>query len=157
MATPTFEVSAAHRWFAIECNNHAWDWLEAGERTPEAALAAIHQTHASCYHWGQVGTAIHHARAAYLLAEVYALAGWGDAAQRMAAVSQELLTAAGTETQDWDRAFAVDAAARAAVAAGQTQRAQELRAEAEALGEQIADSEDRQVFVAWFERHWPIG
>ena len=157
MPAPSFELSAAHRWFAIECNNHAWEWLETGERTPEAALAAIHLTHASCYHWGQVGTTIHQARAAYLLTDVYALAGWGDAALRLATVAAELLTAAGTDAADWDRAFVSDASARAAVAAGQLEHAHRLRAEAAVLGEQIADSEDRQVFVAWFARHWPLG
>lgn len=157
MPAPSFELSAAHRWFAIECNNHAWEWLETGERTPEASLATIHLTHASCYHWSQVGTAIHQARAAYLLTDVYALAGWGEAAQRMATVAAELLTAAGTAAADWDRAFILDAASRAAAAAGQLEHAQRLRRDAEAMGEQIADSEDRQVFIAWFAQHWPLG
>jgi hypothetical protein len=152
MATPTFDISAAHRWFAIEGNNRAWDWLETGERSPAAALNAIHHAHTSFYHWTQAGTAVHQARAACLLTNVYALAGWGDAARRLAGVAAERLEAAGTDATDWDRAFTVDAASRAAQAAGLVPEAQALRQEAERLGQAIAEAADREVFFAWFAR-----
>ena len=51
---------------------------------------------------------------------------------------------------DWDVAFACDVLARALAAAGQTEHARQARERARAVGEAIADPEDREFFFEWF-------
>ena len=55
MPEPPFEVSQAHRWFAVELNNRAWDLVEATERSPDETDEMIDSAHAACLHWRAVG------------------------------------------------------------------------------------------------------
>ncbi len=152
MAAPGFDLPQAHRYFAIECNNQAWDWLESTDRSAEKIAWAIHTAHASCFHWSQIGKPVNNLRGACLLANVYAAAGLGDNAARAANEALELCAACGAETQDWDWAFARDALARAVLASGDRIEAEVLRREAAACGEAIADVEDKRFFESWFAR-----
>ncbi len=152
MPAPHFDVAAAHRYFAIECNNQVWDWLESGKRSAEKTAWAIHTAHASYFHWSQIGTPVNELRAACLLANVYAAAGRGDHSLRVAEEALKLCETCGAETQDWDWAFARDALARAALANGDRVKAEALRREAAVCGEAIADHEDRRAFENWFAR-----
>lgn len=154
MSEPPFELAAAHKWFAIECNNAAWTALEAASRSLEESERMIHQAHAACYHWLQVGTVLHHARAQNLLANAYAAVGRGEPALHHARRALELLKAAGGSAADWDWAFAHDALARAHAAAGDVSAAA-FRAEARAAGDRIADPEDKAAFDQWFVRELP--
>lgn len=56
MTDETFDVNKAHKWFAIECNNQAWDLVETKERTAEQVEEMIHLAHAARFHWKEVGT-----------------------------------------------------------------------------------------------------
>lgn len=152
MPVPGFDVSQAHRYFAVECNNQTWDWLEKGERTADKIDAAIHSAHAAYFHWSQIGTPLNRLRAACLLANVYAVAGQGANALRAAQEALRHCDACGAETQDWDWAFARDALARAALASGDRTEAEVLRREAAVCGAAIADLEDKRFFESWFTR-----
>jgi hypothetical protein len=48
-----FNVMAAHKFFAAECFNQAWDLLDKAERTPEEDEQIIRLSMASHYHWTQ--------------------------------------------------------------------------------------------------------
>ncbi len=150
MAEAPFEVEKAHRWFGIDLNNSAMDALDAGLITPESCEPYIHAVHASCYHWMQVGTAANHARGEFAVASVYAAAGLGEAALRHAQRCLELVEAHPEAIEDWDRAFAFDALARAYAAGGDLNAASEARSRARVAGDAIADEEDRNVFLSWF-------
>ncbi len=152
MPVPSFDIPQAHRYFAIECNNQTWDWLESGERSPGKTEWAIHAAHASFFHWAQIGVPLNQLRAACLLANVYAAAGLGENARRAARQSLQWCDSCGAETQDWDWAFARDALARAALASGDRVEAEALRREATACGAAIADGEDRRFFESWHAR-----
>ena len=151
MAEPPFDMESAHRWFGIELNNRTMDALEAGVVTPETAESHIHAAHASCHHWMQVGTAANHGRGEFAVASVYAAAGLGEAALRHAGRYLELIESHPEEMEDWDRAFAFDALARAHAAGGDVDAAREARDRARAAGEAIADKGDRLYFMRWFE------
>lgn len=155
MAQPSFDVAAAHKWFAIECNNEAWSLLEAASRTAAEGERLVHLAHAACHHWLQVGTVLNHARAQNLLANAYAAIGRGEPALHHARRTQELLKEANEVAADWDWAFAHDALARAHAAAGDAS-AGAFRAEARAAGDRIADPEDKAAFDQWFVRELPI-
>jgi hypothetical protein len=151
---PNFDIAQAHRYFAIECNNAAWEWLECSDRSPETTETAIHAAEASFYHWSQVGTAVNVLRAAYLLANVYAAAKQSANATRCLRRCQAMLAIDGNGAEDWDRAFVQDAEARAALAGGDMKASEWHRQAAQQAGGVIADAECRQAFEAWFAR-WP--
>ncbi len=81
---PPFDLNRAHRWFAVELNNLAWDVVEADSRTPDEMELMIHAAHGACYHWLQVGNILNHQRAQNLLAHAYLTAGEVNAALRHA-------------------------------------------------------------------------
>ncbi len=151
MAEAPFEVDKAHRWFGIDLNNSTMDALDAGLVTPTSCEPYIHAVHASCYHWMQVGTVANHARGEFAVASVYAAAGLGEAALRHARRCLDLIEANPDATEDWDTAFGYDALARAYAAGGDMAAAREAREQAQAAGEAIADEEDRNIFLSWFE------
>lgn len=150
MAEAPLEVAKAHRWFGIDLNNSTMDALDAGLVTSESCEPYIHAAHASCYHWMQIGTVANRARAEFAVASVYAAAELSEAALRHARRCLELTEANPDEVEDWDKAFACDALARAYAAGGDIAVAREARGQAQAAGEAIADEEDREVFLNWF-------
>jgi hypothetical protein len=150
MPKPTFDTAAAHRWFAIELNNTLWVSLESGHWSADEAEQNIHAAHASCYHWMQVGNASHHARAECLVANVYAVAGFGESALRHALRCQEIIEENRFAFEDWDFAFAYDALARAYTLTGDVGEAENFRQQAHAAGEAIVGDEEREIFQRWF-------
>jgi ATP/maltotriose-dependent transcriptional regulator MalT len=154
MPAPDFDVAQAHRYFAIECNNAAWDWLESNPRAMDHADTIIHTSEASFFHWSQVGTPVNVLRAGYLLANVYAIAGQAENAHRAVQNCLKLLATDGNGAEDWDRAFVLDAQARATQAGGDYGIAERQREDAAACGAAIADAECRQAFESWYTR-WP--
>ena len=155
MTPPPFDQAVVHRWFGATLNNMLWDWLESNERSADRAGELIHAAHASAYHWRQVGTVANQARSECLVANVYAASGLGDAALRHARRCVALLEATSGAIEDWDRAFALDALARAHAAAGDVDQAQRIRQQARAAGDAIAGAEERQMFDRWFTTGWP--
>jgi len=150
MANPTFDTTAAHRWFAAELNNNLWLALDAGRWSADEAEQNIHAAHASCYHWLQVGNVSHHARAECLVANVYAVAGFGESALRHALRCQELIEDSPYAFEDWDFAFAYDALARAYMLTGDAGEAEYHLQRAQTAGDGIVDEEDRAIFLKWF-------
>ncbi|MCA9144345.1 MAG: hypothetical protein H6823_06615 [Planctomycetaceae bacterium] len=149
MPEAPFDKAVAQRWFAVELNNTAWDWLEAENYDARGAERITHAAHASCYHWMQVGGAANHARAACLVANVYAAVGDGPNAIRHARRCIELSKANAGDLADWDWAFAYDVLARAHAAAGETKQADLVRRQAREYGNKIADEQDKTFFEKW--------
>ena len=143
------DTEKIHRWFAVECNNRAWDLLE-NKRTAEEDLELVHIAHASAHHWAKGGNVLNHARAECVVANAHAALGDGSAAMRHAKLCLQLNEANGDDCTDWDRAFAADALARATAAIGDADGAAELKAKARELGDAIAEAGNKQVFDAWF-------
>ena len=48
------EVRRFHRYFAIDCNNLAWN-LSTSNRNEELNMQMLDAAHASAYHWKMVG------------------------------------------------------------------------------------------------------
>src|SRR5687768_8962067 len=101
MAEAPFDVQKAHRWFAVELNNAAWDLVESEGRSEADAERMVHAAHAACYHWLQAGSPINHQRAQCLLATAYAAAGRAEPAVYHA----DRCLALGTQTGDAQSAF----------------------------------------------------
>src|SRR5687768_7578725 len=90
MAEAPFDVARAHRWFAVELNNVAWELVEARERSTADAERMIHAAHGACFHWLQVGDLLNHLRAQCLITTAYLKAGIAEAAVRHATHCLEL-------------------------------------------------------------------
>ena len=120
------DVQKWNRWFAVECNNHAWRLAEQVSRTPAEDEEMVHAAHAATLHWSRVGTELHQARAAMLLGQVHALVGDGKRALRYARESFAFVTAR-QDTPGWELAFAHAA-----------------------LGSALPDNEERAIFEATF-------
>ena len=143
MSEPPFDVAKAHRWFAVELNNHAWELYELPARTAEETERMIDAAHASVHHWRQVGTLLNALRGQVLLASVYAAAGLAQGAVRHAYGALELLDRADQPTA-FDRASAFASAARAMALAGKAAEASRLTTAAKEALAQL-DDEDRRV------------
>lgn len=146
MSTPPIDVPRAHRWFAIELNNLAWDLLEKSDRTPDDTERMIHAAHGACFHWLQVGDLLNHLRAQNLLATVYAKAGLAEAAVRHAEKCLALSNEAGERQSPFDLATVHGCVAAAYRAAGHSAQALAAQQRATAAADQLTDPADRTVF-----------
>lgn len=145
MSEPSFDLAKAHRWFAIECNNSAWDLIEKASRTSDETERMIRLAHAAAYHWDAAGSALNQQRAENLLATAYAAAGVPQAAVHYAERCLTLSVKNAQEETPFDRATALGCAARAHALAGDAAQGDRLRTLAQAASEALED-EDRGVF-----------
>ena len=145
MPEPPIDVAKAHRWFAVECNNAAWNLVEKPSRTVDEVQELIHVAHAAAWHWQAVGTSLNRQRAENLLATVYVLAGDAAAAVRHAERCLSLSVQNAKEESPFDRATALGCAATAHALAGDIGQADRLRTLARTTAAAL-DDDDRGVF-----------
>lgn len=150
MADPEFDAAKAHRWFAVECNNAAWELIEtSGALSNAEADSLLHQAHASCYHWAHAGDALNHLRAYVLLSTAYARAGRYADSLHYAHATIEASDALGEEQAPFDRATALAAMANALDGAGHTDEAARWRSQALDAAA-LLDTQERAVFEQIF-------
>ena len=143
----TYTEQEAHRHFAASTNGKVWSLLEKSDRTKAEDEQMLYAAHASCYHWLQVGTGLHHQRAEWMIARVFSDLGMGDAALFHARRCQELTEHHAGLMEDFDRAYAFEAMARANAVAGNRADAEKNLKLAEEAGQAIADAESKNFFV----------
>jgi hypothetical protein len=139
-----------HRWFAVACNNRAWDLIDRAIRTEKDNREMLLNAFAAAYHWSKVGTLVHVARADMLLARVYSMLK--DPDQALAYARGCLAFFEKGQGEDWDLAFAHAEMALAAATAGDVTLHIRHYAVAQVLGAAIKDPEDRQIFLDEFKR-----
>ena len=146
---PTQEmIDKWHRWFAVECNNRAWDLMSKSDRTPADDRDMLNMAYASAYHWSKVGTPVNGARADVTLAHAHALLGQGQFALQHA--RRCLAFFESNPGEDWDIAFAHAEVAHAAAVLGDAELHARHYAAASARGAAIAEDEERRVFQEEF-------
>lgn len=144
------EIAAWHRWFAVECNNHAWDLAAKYQRTAPEEREMLGAAYAAAFHWGTVGQAINDARADMLLAHVHS--AQGNPAPALEHAERSLAYFSDNPCEAWDLAFAHAEMAHAAAAAGDKALHREHYDRAKQLGEAIEEEEERRIFLEEFER-----
>jgi hypothetical protein len=137
-----------HRRLAIDLNQLTWRLLEAEKRTPDEADEMLQAAYASCYHWRQAGTPREQARGHWLISRVCVVLACSQAALYHAGRSLAICEQHGYG--DFDMAYAYEAMARAAAAAGRAQESAEYQQFAQKAGEAIAGDEDRKLFFSDF-------
>lgn len=152
-----------HRAFGVELNNATWRGIAAGQpdagSSDDARERFLYGAYASAFHWmeAQGATPANRVRAEHLVARAALAVGLADVGLRHARRCRELCDLHASGLEDWDLAFAEEALARALAAVGDLGAAREHLAAAARLGAEIADDDDREVFLEelgrepWFE------
>jgi hypothetical protein len=130
---------AVHRYFGVRLNNASWGLFDAAD-----AEELLHAVHTSAWHWRQIGAPENLARGDWMCSHAYAVLGHGALAALFAQSSLRICEENGIG--DFDRAYACEAAARAAAASGDLGEAYRLRDLARQAGDAIADAEDKAIF-----------
>lgn len=143
------DVAAAHRWFAVEANNAAWDVLDGGRvdatSTSTERRRLLATAWAAAWHWDAVGGTAERARALHLLARVALEVGDLDGGLAHARECHALVTATPDQMAPFDLPLALEVLARATAAAGDRDEAGRLRARAVEATVRLADPGDREV------------
>lgn len=146
-----FTLSEAKLEFAKKINGRVWELLEKPNRSRVEDWEMLHASHASLYHWLQVGTGLHQQRGEWLISRVQAVLGNGDEAILYANRCLELTKDYSDLMEDFDLAFAYEAAARSNALTGNTEEAKKFIGLARSAGEAIKNDEDRTIFLKEFE------
>jgi hypothetical protein len=140
-AEPPFDVPLAHRYFASDCFNLAWTFIDRADRRPEDDEAMLLAATASLWHWSQradctnENLSIGHWQAS----RASALAGHGENALRHALRSLDF--AAGLSP--FYQGYAYEALARAAGRVGDASQYEQALLAARSLLPEITDEGDR--------------
>jgi hypothetical protein len=143
---PDFDLDAAHKYFAAQCFNQAWDLIDKVDRTPaeDRLMEALSQ--ASIYHWLQrpdcndQNLSIGYWQAS----RIQALLGHAPAALRHA----QVCLAYSQELPPFYLGYAHEALARAQNLAGNTAAAAEHLQAAIQLAGQVVDKSEREAILA---------
>lgn len=114
------EEKDLQRQFAVDCFNGTWDLIEKTDRTPADDSRMIHMTHASRFHWGEIGKPLNVARGDWQISRVYAILGQGKNALTYAKNCLHLTIE--HDFGDYDLAFAYEAALRAYAVLGDAEK-----------------------------------
>lgn len=158
MATSMAMDSDLHRYFGVELNNATWSLLTAGglpDDAPEPERARLlYGAYASLFHWMSTpsGTVANRVRGEHLVSRAATAVGLYQLGEDHARRCLELCVTYPMEVEDWDVAFAHEAVARATAGQGDLETARRHHAAATEAGAEIADPEDRRVFLEEFAR-----
>jgi DNA-binding transcriptional MerR regulator len=130
--------------------NKTWTLMDKPDRTPEENDEMLHCTHASAYHWMQVGTAANRARSEWQVSRVYAILGEPERSLHHAERCLELVEGSPAEMEEFDLPAAYEALARANLVAGNRGEAARYAALGRDLTAKIADEDDRKIMEADF-------
>lgn len=146
MTTPDFDLKQAHRWFAVEFNNQAWDLVEAKHRTAQQAQDMIHLAHAARYHWQHAGTEINTLRGDILVATAYATAKQGENCLSYAQLAAQNVVSIPAATA-FDRACIQGCLALGRVIAKQAVEASQSITEFEHAMSEIDEAAERELLL----------
>ena len=144
--SPTFDLTAAHKYFAADCYNQTWTFMEKAHRTPEDDASMLQTAMASLWHWSQRedATPTNFSIGYWQVSRVFALLGQADNARRYGELS---LQSAREGAEIVFIGFGYEALARAEMVAGNTEKMKEYLAQAWSYSEKVEDEEDKQLLV----------
>jgi hypothetical protein len=109
-----------HKKLAIDLFNLTWDLIEKTDRNEIDDDKMVNAAHASCFHWGIVGTALNFARGQWQMSRVYSILGRPEPALFHA--KKSLALCLDNQLGDFDLGFAYEAMARAYAVHGDSNR-----------------------------------
>ena len=149
---PDFDVQAAHKYFAANCFNNAWDLIDEmtrdkKARTSEEDHEMLALSMASAWHWTQREdcTAQNMSVAYWQLARVFALLGQADNARRYGQMCLNVSKSEGIPP--FYLGYAYEALARAEMVAGDKAKLAEYESEARSAAERVTDAESKKMLM----------
>lgn len=144
---PSFDVGAAHKYFAADCFNKTWDLLEKKDRTPEEDEQMLRLTFASTWHWTQRPdcTQENMSIGYWQMSRVYVVLGQADNARRYGQLALQAGQADGAP--QFCVAYGYEALARAEMVAGKRQAMQDALAKARQTAEAMTDLEAKKMVL----------
>jgi hypothetical protein len=143
---PDFDLASAHKYFAAQCFNQAWDLIEKPDRTPadDRLMEALSQ--ASIYHW------LHRADCSdqnlsvgyWQASRIQAILGHAAEALRHA----QVCLAYSADLPPFYLAYAHEALARSQALAGNSAAVAQHVQAALQLAEEIKEKSDREALLA---------
>jgi hypothetical protein len=143
----TYTVEEAHELFAKRLNGEVWRLLEKPNRTPADDERMATAAFASLYHWLHVGDEVNQQRGEWLIARVYTVLADAYLAKKHSSRCLELTEAFMDKMTDFDIAFAYEGIARAHALDGNVDEAEKFLQLAEKAGNEISESESKEIFM----------
>jgi hypothetical protein len=145
---PDFDLQAAHRFFAADCFNRAWNLIDKPDRTPDEDQQMIQLSIASVWHWTQRDdcTPTNLSVGYWQVSRIYAILGRAGNARRYGQLCLGASQAEGV--LPFYLGYAYEALARAESVAGNVQRRDAHLASAREVAGRLPDPEARQALLA---------
>jgi hypothetical protein len=142
-----FDLQAAHRFFATECFNRAWDLIDKAARTPDEDEQMIRLSLASTWHWTQQDdcTPTNLSVGYWQTSRIYAILGQADNARRYGRLC--LAISQGEGILPFYLGYAYEALARAESVAGNAQQRDAYLATAREVAGRMPDLDARQALL----------
>ena len=144
-STSTFDLTAAHKYFAANCFNKAWDLIEKPDRTPEESRLMVALNQASIYHWlNRPDCTSENLSVGYWQASrIQTILGHAEEAMRHA----EVCLGYSTELEPFYLGYAHEALARATLLAGDHANAAEHLAHARRCAAKITRKDHQAMLL----------
>lgn len=141
---PDFDLAVAHRHFAVECFNGAWDLIDKTGRTEEEDEEMLRLSLASIWHWTQRKdcTPTNLSVGYWQISRIYTLLGQVENARRYGRLCLEIGQVQGVEP--FALGYAYEALARAEMVASNRAEMEAYLQRARSVCETMTDEEDRQ-------------
>ena len=144
---PDFDLAVAHKYFAADCFNRTWGFIEKTDRAPEDDEQMLLLTFASSWHWSQrEDCAPTNVSVGYWqISRVFAILGQADNARRYGQLSLEALK--DQTGLPFYFGYAYEALARAEMVAGDKARMEEHLARAREFAEKVPYPDSKKLLV----------
>jgi hypothetical protein len=145
MNPPEFDLAAAHRYFAAQCFNRAWELIDKRARTPDEDEQMLQLNQASIWHWTQRSDCQpkHLSIGYWQASRIHAILDRGAEARRYA----ELCLAHTPEDDAFLMGYAHEALSRAASKVGDAVTAAQHFEQATKYAGMVSDDEDRRLLM----------
>jgi hypothetical protein len=142
---PDFDLAAAHKYFAANCFNKAWDLIDKPQRTPEEDRLMVALNQASIFHWlNRPDCTPENLSVGYWQASrIQALLGNAMQARHHA----EVCLGYSTELEPFYLGYAYEALARAALLAGEGPMATEHLSHARSHAANVAQKDHQAMLL----------
>ncbi len=139
-----FDLIVAHRYFAVECFNRAWDLIDKDGRTPEEDEQMLQMSLASTWHWSQRPdcTATNLSIGYWQTSRIYALLGQADNARRYGLMCLHASQKEGV--LPFYFGYALEALARSEAVGGDKIKMEAYLHRAHQIAENLYDIEEKQ-------------
>jgi hypothetical protein len=145
------EEQEGHQYFSVKCFNEVWDLIKKQDRSVDEGRIMLEMAHASLYHWlmREDRTASNVSIGLWQVSRVYSVLENGTEAMRFA--NDCIQISEGHSVPEFHRAYAYEAAARAAKVQGDDEQCRTFLETARSLAKQVEDEESRALLDSDFQ------